>query len=232
MALIECPKCGRQVSDKAALCPKCGHRIAPITSSASNRRYGSKSLSIIIATVIIAFAATLIWYFSDNKINTSSSTSPGYSSKYSYSSQPKTGREGALAQAKSYLSYLGFSYSGLIEQLEYEGFSSTEARYGADNCGVDWKDQALKKAKSYSESLSFSYSSLLEQLEYEGFSSTEAKYGVDNCGANWNEQAAKKAKSYLESMTFTLSDLYDQLIYEGFTSTQASYGVNHCGHSW
>ncbi len=32
MALISCPDCGRQVSDKAAVCPDCG---CPITSSPS-----------------------------------------------------------------------------------------------------------------------------------------------------------------------------------------------------
>ena len=29
MALISCPECGHQVSDKAALCPSCGVSIAP-----------------------------------------------------------------------------------------------------------------------------------------------------------------------------------------------------------
>src|SRR5262245_39019801 len=28
MALISCPECSRQVSDRAASCPKCGHPIA------------------------------------------------------------------------------------------------------------------------------------------------------------------------------------------------------------
>lgn len=27
MALIDCPECGRQVSDKASACPGCGHPI-------------------------------------------------------------------------------------------------------------------------------------------------------------------------------------------------------------
>lgn len=28
MALIKCPECGRQISDKANICPNCGHPIA------------------------------------------------------------------------------------------------------------------------------------------------------------------------------------------------------------
>lgn len=28
MALIKCPECGQQISDKAKVCPYCGHPIA------------------------------------------------------------------------------------------------------------------------------------------------------------------------------------------------------------
>ena len=39
--------------------------------------------------------------------------------------------------AKDYLSVMAFSKQGLIEQLEYEGYSEKEAQYGADNCGAN-----------------------------------------------------------------------------------------------
>ncbi len=29
MALISCPECGKQISDKAAACPNCGYPISP-----------------------------------------------------------------------------------------------------------------------------------------------------------------------------------------------------------
>lgn len=32
MALIECPKCGASISDKATVCPKCGHKRKPAKS--------------------------------------------------------------------------------------------------------------------------------------------------------------------------------------------------------
>ena len=35
-------------------------------------------------------------------------------------------------EAKAYLEYTAFSYKGLIEQLEFEGFTSEEAIYGAE----------------------------------------------------------------------------------------------------
>ena len=50
----------------------------------------------------------------------------------------------ALKSADSYLRYSAFSHDGLINQLEYEGYSTEEATYAADNCGADWDEQALK----------------------------------------------------------------------------------------
>ena len=89
-----------------------------------------------------------------------------------------TGERNALSKAKDYLLYTAFSYSGLIEQLEYEGFTHEEAVYGADHCGADWKEQAAKKAADYLEYSSFSRDGLIEQLEYVGFTHEEAEYGV------------------------------------------------------
>ena len=72
-----------------------------------------------------------------------------------------------------------FSYSGLIKQLEYEGFTSSEAQYGADNCGADWNMQAAKKAEEYLRYSSFSRSELIDQLVFEGFTQSQAEYGAD-----------------------------------------------------
>jgi len=63
------------------------------------------------------------------------------------------------------------------DQLEYEGFSQTDATSAAHNCGADWNEQAAKKAKEYLSYSSFSHDSLIEQLEYEGFTSSQAAYG-------------------------------------------------------
>jgi hypothetical protein len=69
-----------------------------------------------------------------------------------------------------------------VEQLEYEGYSHTEAVYGADNCGADWNEQAAKSAANYLDYTSFSRSELIEQLEYEGFPHSQAVYGVEQNG--------------------------------------------------
>ena len=92
------------------------------------------------------------------------------------------GQNNALKTAKQYIDYSAFSYSGLIAQLEYEGYSKEDAKYGVDNCGADWNEQAVKCAKSYLEYSSFSKKGLIEQLEYEGFTRSQAEYGVSHNG--------------------------------------------------
>lgn len=91
-------------------------------------------------------------------------------------------QKNALSTAKSYLDFTAFSYSGLIEQLEFEGYSNEAATYAVDNCGADWNEQAAKMAQSYMDYMSFSRSGLIEQLIYEGFSNEQAEYGVSSIG--------------------------------------------------
>lgn len=92
--------------------------------------------------------------------------------------QITAGERNALDKAYKYLNSSAFSKSGLMEQLEYEGFTKSEAKYAVNNCGANWKEQASKKAAQYLRSQSFSRSGLIEQLEYEGFTSKQARYGV------------------------------------------------------
>lgn len=92
------------------------------------------------------------------------------------------GETNALASALSYLNYSAFSRRGLIEQLKFEGYSTSEAEYAVNNCGADWNEQAARSAKSYLEYSSFSRQSLIEQLEYEGFTHDQALYGVKKVG--------------------------------------------------
>lgn len=92
------------------------------------------------------------------------------------------GEENALEKAADYLAFTSFSYSGLISQLEYEGFTSDEATFAADNCGADWNEQAALKAQSYLDFTSFSRQGLIDQLLYEGFTQAQAEYGVSAVG--------------------------------------------------
>lgn len=93
-----------------------------------------------------------------------------------------TGEINALNLAIAYLNVMPFSLNGLIEQLEYEGCSYEDAKYAADNCGADWKEQAFLMGKKYLEIYNFSNTDLYEQLKYEGFSGDEAGYAVRELG--------------------------------------------------
>ena len=166
----------------------------------------------------------------ENSTPTQSPPEPTQSDRTLSSSGPSgnaasAGAYNALQKARDYLQIMPFSYSGLIDQLEYEGFTKEESTYGADHCGADWYEQALLKANNYLELMGFSYSGLIDQLEYEGFTAQEAAYGADHCGADWYEQATIKARDYLELTNYSRSELIDQLIFNGFTQEQAAYGA-------
>ena len=96
-----------------------------------------------------------------------------------YSSSSTVGQRNALRSAKLYLSSMAFSHDGLIKQLEYEGYSSTDAKFAADNCGADWYAQAVKCAENYLKTMPFSRDDLIYQLEYEGYTHDQAVYGVN-----------------------------------------------------
>lgn len=149
--------------------------------------------------------------------------------------QPSTTLETALqrearAVAQSYYESSWFSRSGMIEQLEFEGFSFDDSVYGVDSLGVDWNAEAIGMADSYIESSWFSRIGLIDQLEFEGFSSSESQYGVDSLGIDWYQEAIGMAWDYLDYSDFTYEELVDQLIFEGFSEDEAVYGVSQSGY--
>jgi UDP-N-acetylenolpyruvoylglucosamine reductase len=90
-----------------------------------------------------------------------------------------SGQENALRTAEDYLSTSGFSRSGLIEQLKFEGYSPKDAAFAVDHLNVDWNEQAARSAEDYLSVSAFSRSSLIEQLEFEGYTRQQAEYGAD-----------------------------------------------------
>ena len=78
--------------------------------------------------------------------NSSSVKIPLYWSKKFTEEQAKYGvdhcgadwYEQAVKEADSYLRHSEFTYSELLDQLEYEGFTYEEARYGVNNCSKKW----------------------------------------------------------------------------------------------
>jgi hypothetical protein len=80
------------------------------------------------------------------------------------------------------LDLTAFSRSGLIDQLEYEGYSTQDATYAVDALGANWNEQAARQAEQYLELTAFSRQGLIDQLEYEGFTTAQANYGADAVG--------------------------------------------------
>jgi hypothetical protein len=92
------------------------------------------------------------------------------------------GQSNARKKAQSYLDIMPFSRTGLITQLEFEGYSTSDATYGVDAFNVNWNEQAKKKAQSYLDIMPFSRTGLITQLKFEGYSTSEAEYGVTAVG--------------------------------------------------
>lgn len=88
------------------------------------------------------------------------------------------GRRNALRAAQSYLQTSAFSKSGLEQQLEYDQFSRSDARWAVNHVRVSWYAEAVKAAKSYLQTSAFSRQDLIDQLEYDGFTAAQAAYGV------------------------------------------------------
>ena len=84
--------------------------------------------------------------------------------------------------AKQYLEYSAFSPSGLVQQLEYEGFSNEEATAAVQGLNVDWSTQASRMAREYMEYSAFSRSGLVDQLVYEGFTAEQADAAATSVG--------------------------------------------------
>lgn len=98
------------------------------------------------------------------------------------SSSESIGQQNAREQAESYLDGQSFSREGLIDQLEFEGYSNEDSVYAVDVLQVDWNNQAAKKAESYLDGQSFSRKGLIDQLRFEGFTREQAEFGVTAVG--------------------------------------------------
>lgn len=92
------------------------------------------------------------------------------------------GQENALRSAQDYLRLSGCSRTGLIEQLEFDGYTTDEATFAVDNLDADWKEQAARSAQDYLDISGFSRTGLIDQLEFDGYTRDEAEYGATQAG--------------------------------------------------
>lgn len=92
------------------------------------------------------------------------------------------GQQNAVGAADNYLSLMAFSRQGLIEQLEFEGYSNEDASFAVDHVAPDWNEQAASKAEEYVDMMSFSRQGLIDQLVFEGFTQEQAAHGAAAVG--------------------------------------------------
>jgi hypothetical protein len=88
----------------------------------------------------------------------------------------------ARRSGESYLTSSPFSRQGLIDQLQYEGFSVADSTYGVDALTANWNEQAAKSAAAYLKNSTFSRQGLIDQLIYEGYTQSQSEYGVSTTG--------------------------------------------------
>jgi hypothetical protein len=89
-----------------------------------------------------------------------------------------TNRTQAVRAAREYLQTQAFSFKGLVSQLKYEGYSTSDATYGASHAGANWLRQAVKAAKEYLQTMPFSFRGMVEQLQFDGFTHAQAVHGA------------------------------------------------------
>ena len=91
-------------------------------------------------------------------------------------------QENAVESAQSYLRTGSFSRGGLIDQLEYEQYSTKDATFAVDYISPNWKAEAAESAQAYLDTSSFSRQGLIDQLIFEQFTRGQAEYGVNKAG--------------------------------------------------
>jgi uncharacterized membrane protein (UPF0136 family) len=145
---------------------------------------------IILALATLPVAIVVTTAASDVLAETSTTPAVLERPEPAPSSAPAPPRElpGTVAQdqarlsAESYLVMGGFSRTGLLGQLAYEGFTDEDAEHAVDSLTIDWNEQAALSATGYLEMGGFSRESLIDQLLYEGFTQDQAEYGVGQVG--------------------------------------------------
>lgn len=154
-----CPKCNKMNKDTAKFCEGCGtelpasEQVKQTSSSGGVMGFWNKQSSrgklgigiggiccigLILIVAISAFMApdATTTTTSPNTTPTSSSTPSTDTSTNSSGTSVTAGQEQAAKMAQSYLDSQAFSRSGLIEQLEYEGFTRQQAEYGVRTAGL------------------------------------------------------------------------------------------------
>ena len=98
-------------------------------------------------------------------------------------------QKNAVRSAEQYLSFQGFSRSGLIRQLSSDygdAYDIGDATVAVDSLNIDWNEQATRSAEQYLNMQGFSCQGLIRQLSSDagdGYTERQATYGARQAGA-------------------------------------------------
>lgn len=154
--IIPCKTCGKEIASTAKACPHCGARCKKpffkkwwfwlivvllllfIGASGGSEDTLATDSPAAVANELPAAENTA----NEPKAGESTVTDeteitpvPNEEPSEDEKSNWTLGQVNALASAESYLSFMPFSYEGLIDQLEYEGFTHDQAVYGVEQNG-------------------------------------------------------------------------------------------------
>ena len=92
MALIKCPECGEEVSDKAGSCPNCGHPISPQPKTKRPLRRSDIILLIVFIAggSLIAFGILYALYSNDDTTSTKTNSTERIATKEDSNENAKT----------------------------------------------------------------------------------------------------------------------------------------------
>lgn len=121
MALIKCPECGKEVSDKADSCPECGYPISRRSvPQESSRKNKSKIIAAIFAIVLLVFSVSIFLPNTKKKSNYEN---------YSYFSERGSSYSSSRTQKAD--------DSTIFNNLEITNFSCYSGKhYGEMQCSV------------------------------------------------------------------------------------------------
>ena len=88
----------------------------------------------------------------------------------------------AVFSAEAYLDFAAFSESGLIDQLEFEGFTQSRPLLVSGLSRLTGVSRRRNRPSPIWTFSAFSRSGLIDQLLFEGFTESQATYGVDKAG--------------------------------------------------
>ena len=133
-----CRRCGQQIDVRDVTCPHCGNQ----TGAAPKKkpiclRWWFWLISVAITCILLVFGFSFMAVV-NNMDNMVHDPMPAPIEDESTDLEPgsiRLGEENALESALSYLDFTFFSYDGLIEQLESDGYTHEQAVYGAEENG-------------------------------------------------------------------------------------------------